>query len=67
MAMINATPRRPSVIGMAIGAALLIGGIIIISSNWSDIWETAKPILLLFVAMFLILFGLGILTASWRR
>jgi len=63
MAMVNVTPRRPSIIGILIGAALLIVGVWLL---WSD-FETLLKFLKLFVGFFLVLFGLGVLTASAAR
>jgi fucose permease len=63
MAMVNVTPRRPSIIGMVIGAALLIVGVWLL---WSD-FETLLKFLKIFAGFFLLLFGLGVLTASAAR
>jgi hypothetical protein len=63
MAMVNVTPRRPSIIGMLIGLALLIGGAYLLYTQW----EALKDLLLIFAGFFLVLFGMGILTASAAR
>lgn len=63
MAMVNVTPRKISIVGIVIGAALLIVGVWLI---WSD-FETLLKFLKLFAGFFLVLFGLGVLTASAAR
>jgi hypothetical protein len=63
MAMVNVTPRRPSIIGIVIGAALLILGVWLL---WNE-WATLLPLLKIFGGFFLLLFGLGIFTASLTR
>lgn len=63
MAMVNVTPRKVSIVGIVIGAALLIVGVWLI---WSD-FETLLRFLKLFAGFFLVLFGLGVLTASAAR
>ncbi|HIH23906.1 TPA: hypothetical protein HA251_02625 [Candidatus Woesearchaeota archaeon] len=63
MAMVNVTPRKISIVGVVVGAALLIVGVWLI---WSD-FETLLKFLKLFAGFFLVLFGLGVLTASAAR
>ena len=63
MAMVNVTPRRPSIIGIIIGLALLIVGVYLLYIQW----EQLKGLLLIFAGFFLTLFGLGIVTASAAR
>ena len=63
MAMVNVTPRRPSVIGIVIGIALLIVGAWLLYLDWQALLSLLK----IFVGFFLVLFGLGILTASAAR
>jgi hypothetical protein len=63
MAMVNVTPRRPSIIGIIVGAALLILGVWLL---WNE-WDTLLPLLKIFGGFFLLLFGLGIFTASIAR
>jgi uncharacterized membrane protein len=63
MAMVNVTPRRPSIIGMVIGAALLVVGAYLLYQDWVQLLTLLK----IFVGFFLLLFGLGILTASAAR
>jgi threonine/homoserine/homoserine lactone efflux protein len=60
MAMVNANPRTPSIIGIFIGAALLIVGVWLLISEWEQLLKFLK----IFGGLFLTLFGLGILTAS---
>jgi len=63
MAMVNVTPRRPSLIGIVIGLALvLVGGWLLVNQ-----WDTLLPLLKIFAGFFLLLFGLGIFTASAAR
>jgi hypothetical protein len=63
VAVVNVTPRKPSVIGIIIGAALLIVGAYLLYLDW----KTLLSLLKLFAGFFLLLFGLGILTASAAR
>lgn len=63
MAMVNVTPRRLSITGLVVGAALLVVGVWLI---WLD-FELLLGFLKLFAGFFLVLFGLGILTASAAR
>ncbi len=61
--MVNVTPRRPSIIGMVIGAALAIVGGWLLYRNF----DTLLPLLQLFAGFFLLLFGVGILLGSVAR
>jgi sulfite exporter TauE/SafE len=63
MAMVNVTPRKPSVIGILIGAALIVVGVYLMYRQWEQLWK----LLQIFAGFFLLLFGLGILTASAAR
>jgi threonine/homoserine/homoserine lactone efflux protein len=63
MAMVNVTPRRPSIIGVFIGAALLVLGVWLLYTEWKNL----LPLLKIFGGFFLVLFGLGVLTASAAR
>jgi sulfite exporter TauE/SafE len=63
MAIVNVTPRRPSFIGIIIGLALAVVGVYLLFLQW----ERLKELLLIFAGFFLLLFGLGILTASAAR
>jgi sulfite exporter TauE/SafE len=61
--MVNVTPKRPSIIGMVIGLALLFVGAYLLYVRW----EQLKDLLFIFAGFFLLLFGLGIFTASVAR
>ncbi len=63
MVMINVTPRKPSVVGMAIGAALAVVGIWLLALDWATLLTLIK----LFAGLFLLLIGIGIFTASFAR
>lgn len=63
MAMVNVTPRRPSIVGIVIGAALLILGVWLLYTEWQQLLQFLK----IFGGFFLVLFGLGVLTASAAR
>jgi fucose permease len=63
MAMVNVTPRRPSIIGIVIGACLLVVGAYLLWLGRDTLWQFIK----IFAGFFLLLFGLGILTASAAR
>jgi hypothetical protein len=63
MAMVNVTPRKPSIIGIIVGAALLVLGGWLLYTEWRNL----LPLLKIFGGFFLLLFGLGVLTASAAR
>lgn len=63
MAMVNVTPRRPSIIGMIFGAGMLVLGVWLLYTEWDNL----LPLLKIFGGFFLLLFGLGIFTASVAR
>lgn len=58
--MVNANPRTPSIIGIIIGAALVVLGVWLLVMSWDQLLTLIK----VFGGLFLVLFGLGILTAS---
>jgi len=63
MVMVNVTPRKPSILGMIIGAALFIVGAWLISLDW----QTLITLIKLFAGFFLLILGLGIFTAAFAR
>ncbi len=63
MVMINVTPRKPSIIGMAIGAALAVIGVWLLALDWTTLVRLIK----LFAGLFLLLIGIGTFTASLAR
>jgi len=63
MVMINVTPRKPSVLGMVIGAALFIVGAWLISLDW----ETLLTLIKLFAGFFLVMLGIGIFVGAVAR
>ncbi len=63
MAVINVTPRKPSVIGIVVGIALFAVGVWLIALDW----ETLVKLIKLFAGFFLVMLGLGIFTAAIAR
>jgi len=63
MAMVNVTPRKPSMVGIVIGIALIIVGVWLLYLDFKMLLSLLK----LFAGFFLLLFGLGVLTASATR
>lgn len=63
MAMVNVTPKKPNILGIIIGIALLVVGVFLLYLDW----QTLLALMKIFVGFFLVLFGLGILTASAAR
>jgi len=60
MAMVNVTPRKPSVFGIVLGSVLTIVGVYLLYLDFAILLTLLK----IFAGFFLLLFGLGILTAS---
>lgn len=63
MVMINVTPRKPSIVGMVIGAVLFIVGVWLISLDWNTLLTLIK----LFAGFFLVMLGIGIFSAALAR
>jgi sulfite exporter TauE/SafE len=63
MAMVNVTPRRPSLLGIIVGLALAVVGGYLLFRNW----DRLKELLMIFAGFFLLLFGLILFTASAAR
>ena len=63
MAIVNVTPRRPSIVGVVIGVILTIVGAYLLWDNR----QTVLEFIFIFAGFFLVLFGLGVLTASIAR
>jgi hypothetical protein len=61
--MRNITPKPMSIVGLAIGVISLVGGGWLIYSDFATFLKFVK----LFVGFFLLLLGLGIVSASLRR
>ncbi len=63
MVMINVTPRKPSIVSMAIGAALFVVGVWLISLDW----KTLVTFIKLFAGFFLVIMGIGTFFAGMTR
>jgi hypothetical protein len=63
MVMINVTPRKPSIVGMVVGAALFVIGVYLLFNQWDQL----KALLLIFAGFFLLLLGLGIFFGALAR
>lgn len=62
--IINANPRKPSIIGMVIGASLFVVGAWLLYLDWKALLSFLK----IFAGFFLVLLGLGtFLSALMQR